>query len=240
MFAALTAHCGPGDEVICIEPYFDQYFASIQFQGAKAVFVPLHPPTGEGIKNGGDWTLNMDEFAAAFTPKTKAVIINTPHNPVGKVFTKQELEQIAKICIEKNVLVLADEVYDCMVYDGKEHCRIATLPGMWERTLTVGSGGKSFACTGWRVGESTHFIFSFLFVSRLDADSAQDGLSVPPNSPLLPSRRTAESSSAPILPCKKPSLSASKRLPSTSSLRSKSLLIRSAEMFFARTLTKLV
>ncbi|AAW40632.1 aminotransferase, putative [Cryptococcus deneoformans JEC21] len=152
MFAALTAHCEPGDEVICIEPYFDQYFASIHFQGAKPVFVPLHPPTGKGIKHGGDWTLNIDEFAAAFTPKTKAVIINTPHNPVGKVFTKEELEQIAKVCIEKNVLVLADEVYDCMVYDGNKHFRIATLPGMWERTLTVGSGGKSFACTGWRVG----------------------------------------------------------------------------------------
>lgn len=163
MFAALTAHCEPGDEVICIEPYFDQYFASIHFQGAKPVFVPLHPPTGEGIKHGGDWTLNMDEFAAAFTPKTKAVIINTPHNPVGKVFTKEELEQIAKVCIEKNVLVLADEVYDCMVYDGKKHFRIATLPGMWERTLTVGSGGKSFACTGWRVGESIHFHFLFFF-----------------------------------------------------------------------------
>lgn len=114
----------------------------------------------------------MDEFAAAFTPKTKAVIINTPHNPVGKVFTKEELEQIAKVCIEKNVLVLADEVYDCMVYDGKKHFRIATLPGMWERTLTVGSGGKSFACTGWRVGESIHFHFLFFFLfSRSDVHS---------------------------------------------------------------------
>ncbi|ODO08936.1 kynurenine aminotransferase [Cryptococcus wingfieldii CBS 7118] len=150
MFAALTAHLEPGDEVICIEPYFDQYFASIHFQGAKPVFVPLHPPTGTGIKDGSEWTLNIDEFRAAFTPKTKAVIINTPHNPVGKVFTKKELEAIAEVVIEKNVLVLADEVYDCMVYDKKEHFRIATLPGMWERTLTVGSGGKSFACTGWR------------------------------------------------------------------------------------------
>ncbi|WRT66115.1 uncharacterized protein IL334_003068 [Kwoniella shivajii] len=152
MFAALTAHCEPGEEVICIEPYFDQYYASIHFQGAKPVFVPLHPPTGEGIKDGSEWTLNIDEFRAAFSPKTKAVIINTPHNPVGKVFTREELTQIAQVCIEKNVLVIADEVYDCMVYDGKTHTRIATLPGMWERTLTVGSGGKSFACTGWRIG----------------------------------------------------------------------------------------
>ena len=143
MFAALTAHCEPGEEVILLEPYFDQYFASIHFQGAKPVFVPLHPPTGEGIKKGSDWVLDFDEFRAAFTPKTKVVIVNTPHNPVGKVFSRAELEKIAEICIEKNVLVLADEVYDCMVYDGREHVRIATLPGMWERTLTVGSGGSA-------------------------------------------------------------------------------------------------
>ena len=143
MFAALTAHCEPGEEVILLEPYFDQYFASIHFQGAKPVFVPLHPPTGEGIKSGSDWVLDLDEFRAAFTPKTKCVIVNTPHNPVGKVFNRAELEKIAEICVEKNVLVLADEVYDCMVYDGREHVRIATLPGMWERTLTVGSGGST-------------------------------------------------------------------------------------------------
>ncbi|WWC89570.1 uncharacterized protein L201_004494 [Kwoniella dendrophila CBS 6074] len=152
MFAALLAHCEPGSEVICIEPYFDQYYASIHFQGAKPVFVPLHPPEGEGIKDGSEWTLNIEEFRKAFTSKTKAVIINTPHNPVGKVFTREELTEISKVCIEKNVLVIADEVYDCMVYDNKKHVRIATLPGMWERTLTVGSAGKSFACTGWRIG----------------------------------------------------------------------------------------
>ncbi|KAK4684355.1 kynurenine aminotransferase, partial [Tremellales sp. Uapishka_1] len=152
LFAALCAHLHPGDEVICIEPYFDQYFANIVFNGGKPVFVPLHPPTGEGIKSGADWKVDFNEFRAAFTPKTKAVIINTPHNPVGKVFTRAELEQFAEICIEKNVLVMADEVYDCMVYDDAEHVRIAGLPGMWERTLTIGSGGKSFAATGWRVG----------------------------------------------------------------------------------------
>ena len=142
MFAAMTAHLEPGEEVILIEPYFDQYFAPIHFLGAKPVFVPLHPPTGKGIKPGSAWTLDFDELRAAFTSRTKLIIVNTPHNPVGKVFTRDELEKIAEICIEKNVLVLADEVYDCMVYDGKEHVRIATLPGMWERTLTVGSGGS--------------------------------------------------------------------------------------------------
>ncbi|ORX36918.1 pyridoxal phosphate-dependent transferase [Kockovaella imperatae] len=151
-FAALVAHIQPGEEVIVIEPYFDQYFASIHFQGGKPVMVPLHPPTGSGEKTGADWTLDIEEFRAAFTSKTKAVIVNTPHNPTGKVFSRQELEEIAKICVEKKVLVLSDEVYDCLLYDGTKHVRIAELPGMWERTLTIASAGKSFACTGWRVG----------------------------------------------------------------------------------------
>ncbi|RSH80735.1 hypothetical protein EHS25_007071 [Saitozyma podzolica] len=151
-YAALVAHCEPGDEVILFEPFFDQYFASIHFQHAKPVYVPLHPPTGDGVKSGADWKIDFDELRKAFSPKTKAIIVNTPHNPVGKVFSRDELEKIAQLCIEFNVLCLADEVYDCMVYDGLEHVRIASLPGMWERTLTIGSGGKSFACTGWRVG----------------------------------------------------------------------------------------
>ena len=141
-FAALVAHIQPGDEVIIIEPYFDQYFASIVFQGGKPVMVPLHPPTGSGQKTGADWRLDMDEFRAAFTEKTKCVMINTPHNPTGKVYTRAELEEIAKICVERKVLVLADEVYDCLLYDDTEHVRIAEMPGMWERTLTIGSGGS--------------------------------------------------------------------------------------------------
>jgi kynurenine aminotransferase len=108
MHAAMTAFLNEGDEVILIEPYFDQYYASIRFQGAKTVFVPLHPPKGSGIKSGQDWKIDIEE------------------------------------CVEKNVLVLADEVYDCMIYDDLEHVRIATLPGMWERTLTVGSGGSEW------------------------------------------------------------------------------------------------
>jgi kynurenine aminotransferase len=110
----------------------------------------LHPPTGEGIKSGEDWTIDFDELRRAFSPKTKAIIVNTPHNPVGKVFTSEELQKIADLCIEFNVLCLADEVYDCMVYDGKEHVRIASLPGMWERTLTIGSGGSEWSpVEGW-------------------------------------------------------------------------------------------
>jgi len=147
----MTAFLEPGDEVILIEPYFDQYYASIRFQGANTVFVPLHPPAeGKGIKSGQDWKIDIDEFRAAFTDKTKIVIVNTPHNPVGKVFTREELTKIAEVCVEKNVLVLADEVYDCMIYDDLEHVRIATLPGMWERTLTVGSGGSELHRGLWK------------------------------------------------------------------------------------------
>jgi kynurenine aminotransferase len=138
MYAALTAHCEPGDEVLLLEPYFDQYFASIAFQGAIPTYVPLTPPTDTNPQ----WTLDMDLFRKAFTPKTKVLILNTPHNPVGKVFTREELQAIAEVCIEHNVIVLSDEVYDCMLYDGREHVRIASLPGMWERTLTVGSAGS--------------------------------------------------------------------------------------------------
>ncbi|KAJ9117460.1 hypothetical protein QFC22_004310 [Naganishia vaughanmartiniae] len=153
MFAALLAFLEQGDEVICIEPFFDQYLASIIFNGGKPVYVPLHPPqTTEGKTHGSDWKLDLVEFEKAFTEKTKVVIINTPHNPSGKCFTREELHGLAEICTRHNVLVLADEVYDCLTYDGNEHVRIAALPGMWDRTLTVGSAGKSFAATGWRVG----------------------------------------------------------------------------------------
>ncbi|KAL7416880.1 pyridoxal phosphate-dependent transferase [Mrakia frigida] len=155
MYAALLAYLNPGDEVICIEPFFDQYTASIIFNGGVPVYVPLHPPPAgqTGAKpTGKDWRVDFDELRAAITPKTKVIILNTPHNPVGKMFNRSELEQFAKVAIDNNLLVLSDEVYDCLTYDGHEHIRIATLPGMWERTITVGSAGKSFAATGWRIG----------------------------------------------------------------------------------------
>jgi len=161
-YAALVAHLNPGEEVILFEPFFDQYFASIKFQGANAVYVPLHPPSsssssssgedGGRVTSGADWSIDFTELRKAFNSKTKAIIVNTPHNPIGKVFTREELTKIAELCIEFNVLCLADEVYDCMLYDQVEHVRMASLPGMWERTITIGSGGKSFACTGWRIG----------------------------------------------------------------------------------------
>ncbi|KZT60222.1 PLP-dependent transferase [Calocera cornea HHB12733] len=156
MYSVWGAFLDPGDEVILFEPYFDQYLASITFNAGTPVFVPLHPPAGHTASHGpsaaSEWTISIPELKAAITPRTKMIIVNTPHNPVGKVFTRRELEQIADVAKEHNLLVMSDEVYDCLTFDGAEHVRIATLPGMWERTVTVGSAGKSFAATGWRIG----------------------------------------------------------------------------------------
>ncbi|KZV69864.1 PLP-dependent transferase [Peniophora sp. CONT] len=154
MYSVLTAFLEVGDEVIMFEPFFDQYLPSVTFNGGKPVYVPLHPPPAshEIRSTSNEWTLDFDELRRAITPRTKMLIVNTPHNPVGKVFSREELEKIAALAIEHNFIVMSDEVYDCLVFDKKEHVRIATLPGMWERTVTVGSAGKSFAATGWRVG----------------------------------------------------------------------------------------
>ncbi|KII94679.1 hypothetical protein PLICRDRAFT_96798 [Plicaturopsis crispa FD-325 SS-3] len=151
-YSVFAAFLEQGDEVIMFEPWFDQYFPSVTFNGGVPVFVPLHPPTVDAKSTSDEWKLDFDELRRAVTPRTKMIIINTPHNPVGKVFTREELEGIAKVAEDNNLLVMSDEVYDCMVYDGKEHVRFANLPGMWDRTVTVGSAGKAFAATGWRVG----------------------------------------------------------------------------------------
>ncbi|KAJ3852020.1 pyridoxal phosphate-dependent transferase [Lentinula lateritia] len=152
-YSVFTAFLEQGDEVIMFEPFFDQYVASVTFNGGVPIYVPLHPPANASGKFSSDeWKIDPKELRAAITPRTKMIIVNTPHNPVGKVFTRAELEMIASLAKEYNLLVMADEVYDTLVFDGKEHVRIATLPGMWDRTVTVGSAGKSFAATGWRVG----------------------------------------------------------------------------------------
>ncbi|KAF9263526.1 1-aminocyclopropane-1-carboxylate synthase 1 [Marasmius fiardii PR-910] len=152
MYSVWTAFLNHDDEVIVFEPFFDQYLPSIVFNGGKPVYVPMHPPIASGKSSSNDWTIDFDELRRAITPRTKMIVVNTPHNPVGKVFTRKELEGIAAIAVEHNLMVMSDEVYDCLVFDGKDHVRIATLPGMWERTITVGSAGKAFAATGWRVG----------------------------------------------------------------------------------------
>ncbi|KAH8830774.1 1-aminocyclopropane-1-carboxylate synthase 1 [Flagelloscypha sp. PMI_526] len=152
-YAILTAFLEHGDEVIMFEPFFDQYLASVTFNGGRPVYVPFHPPpASKDNPSSQDWTIDLEELRAAITPKTKIMLLNTPHNPIGKVFTRQELEGIAAVAEEFNLLVVSDEVYECLVFDGKEHVSIATLPGMWDRTIVVGSAGKSFAATGWRVG----------------------------------------------------------------------------------------
>ncbi|KAJ1509702.1 hypothetical protein HMI54_014535 [Coelomomyces lativittatus] len=151
IFSTLGAYLNPGDECILMEPFFDQYEANVTLVHGVPVFVPLTPKTN-GL-DGNDWTLDMDLLKSKITNRTKVIIVNTPHNPIGKVFTKKELLDIGQLAIEHNLLILSDEVYERMVYAPLEHVRIATLSeDLWKRTLTIGSAGKTFSVTGWRVG----------------------------------------------------------------------------------------
>lgn len=155
MYSVLTAFIEPGDEVIFLEPFFDQYEMEVVYNDGVPVYVPLIPPTAQsGRVAGADaWKVDFELLRKKLSSgKVRAIMLNTPHNPVGKVFSLEELQKLAALCIEHDLLVVADEVYDCLTFDGKEHIRIASLEGMWNRTVTVGSAGKSFACTGWRVG----------------------------------------------------------------------------------------
>jgi kynurenine--oxoglutarate transaminase/cysteine-S-conjugate beta-lyase/glutamine--phenylpyruvate transaminase len=154
LFNAISSFLNPGDEMIIIEPFFDCYAPMAVQAQAKCVYVPLKPKNKDLAKNTvtttADWGLDDEELEAAFTPKTKILLINTPNNPLGKVYTKEELEKIAKLCIKYNCICISDEVYEHITYDNK-HIRIATLPGMWERTVTIGSAGKTFSSTGAKV-----------------------------------------------------------------------------------------
>jgi N-succinyldiaminopimelate aminotransferase len=144
--AALLALCEPGDEVVTFEPYYDSYAACIALAGALRRPVTLRPP---------DYAVDPGELAAAFSPRTRLVLVNSPHNPTGKVLDRAELELIAGHCRERDLLAVADEVYEHLVYDGRRHIPLATLPGMAERTVTISSAGKMFSFTGWKIGWAT-------------------------------------------------------------------------------------
>jgi aminotransferase len=132
----------PGDEVLIFEPFYENYGPDAILCEAKPVFVPLTPPS---------WDFDPDVLRAAITPKTRALVLNSPHNPTGHVFTRPELEAIAAICIEHDLLVVTDDPYEYIIYEG-EHIPIATLPDMRERTITISSLSKTFSITGWRIG----------------------------------------------------------------------------------------
>jgi N-succinyldiaminopimelate aminotransferase len=144
--AALLGLVDPGDEVVVLEPYYDSYVAVIQMAGAVRRPVTLRAP---------DFRLPVDELRAAVTPRTTAILLNSPHNPTGTVLRRDELEAIAAVAVEHDLVVISDEVYEHLTFDGLPHVPIATLPGMAERTLTISSGGKTFSFTGWKIGWAT-------------------------------------------------------------------------------------
>ena len=143
IMASMMAIINPGDEVVVFEPFYENYGPDAIMSGATPRFVKLHAP---------DWTFDPAELAAAFGPKTKAIILNTPNNPTGKVFERSELEMIRDLCLRWNTFAITDEIYEHMLYDGAKHIPICTLDGMRERTITINALSKTYSVTGWRVG----------------------------------------------------------------------------------------
>lgn len=154
MYAAFTAFLDKGDETIVFEPFFDQYISNIQLPGGVVKTVPLIPPSNDGtdIVSSSEWKLDFEQLEKTISDKTKIIVLNTPHNPIGKIFSKEELLKIGQLAVKHNIIILSDEVYDSLYYTNS-FTRIATLsPELARLTLTVGSAGKTFSATGWRVG----------------------------------------------------------------------------------------
>ena len=143
MMATMLALVDPGDEVVIFQPFYENYGPDAIISGARPVWVPLRPP---------HWTFDSDELRRAFSPRTKAVILNTPNNPTGHVFTREELSLVAELCQRYDAFALADEIYEYIIHTGQPHISIASLPGMLERTVTISGLSKTFSVTGWRLG----------------------------------------------------------------------------------------
>jgi N-succinyldiaminopimelate aminotransferase len=181
IFAAILGLTDPGDEAIVFEPVYDTYVPNLVMAGVTPRYVPLR---------GESWTFDPDELAKSFNSRTRAIIINTPHNPTGKVFSREELRAIGALCDKHNVIAITDEVYEHILYDDAIHTRLATLPGMENRTLTISSLGKTFSVTGWKVGwaigaaplvqalNQAHQFITFAVAAPLQA-AAASALSLP-------------------------------------------------------------
>ncbi|HLN86685.1 MAG TPA: aminotransferase class I/II-fold pyridoxal phosphate-dependent enzyme [Candidatus Limnocylindrales bacterium] len=175
VFAAILGVTDPGDEVIVFEPVYDTYVPNLVMAGVTPRYVPLR---------GDNWEFDADELAKAFSSRTRAIIVNTPHNPTGKVFSHDELRRVADLCHQHDVIAITDEVYEHILYDDAMHTRLAMLPGMHERTLTISSLGKTFSVTGWKIGwaigpaplvnavNQAHQFITFAVASPLQAAAA--------------------------------------------------------------------
>lgn len=175
MFAAILGLADPGDEVIVFQPVYDTYVPNMVMAGVMPRYVTLR---------GDGWSFDAAELAQAFNSRTRAIIINTPHNPTGKVYSREELRAIADLCVKHDVVAITDEVYEHIVYDDAMHTRLATLPGMQDRTVTISSLGKTFSVTGWKIGWATgaaplvnavnqaHQFITFAVASPLQAAAA--------------------------------------------------------------------
>ncbi len=142
MIAAMLGLLDPGDEVVIFEPYYENYGPDAILSGASPRYVTLHEP---------DWSIDPDELRSAFGPRTRGIVVNSPHNPTGKVFSRDELQLIAALCIEHDAIAFTDDIYEHLVFDG-EHIPLASLPGMAERTVSIHSMSKTYSVTGWRIG----------------------------------------------------------------------------------------